>query len=161
MSFSDGVWMEVAMDSEESHSAVDRNKTLVRTFIETLLNKQNSGLIDDLLTADFVDHNAPPEQLPGPAGVKRVLERILSVLADLRVEMEDMIAEGDRVVVRYRAEARHVGNFMGFPASGKRLKWTTISIYRIENGRIAERWGLMDHADLLRQFRDLDMKRSV
>ena len=149
------------MDPDESQSALERNKTLVRRFIEKLLNEQDPGAIDDFLTTDFVDHNAPPEQPPGPKGVKRVLERVLSVLADLRVEMDDVIAEADKVAVRYRAEARHVGNFMGFPASGKMLKWTTISIYRIENGRIAERWGFMDHADLLRQLRDLDVKRSV
>lgn len=161
MNFSNEVLMEVAVDPDESQSALDRNKMLVRCFVETLLNEQNPGLIDDFLTADFVDHNAPPEQPPGPAGVKRVLERVLSVLADLRVEMDDVIAEADKVAIRHRAQARHVGNFMGFPASGKILTWTTISIYRIENGKIAERWGLLDHADLHRQLRDFEVKRSV
>ena len=149
------------MDPDESQSALERNKTLVRTFIEKLINEQNPAAIDDFLTADFVDHNAPPEQPPGPEGVRRVLERFLSVVANLRVETDMVVAEADKVAIRNRAQARHVGNFMGFPATGKMLTWTTISIYRIENGRIAERWGLLDHADLLRQLRDLDAKRSV
>lgn len=150
-----------AMDPDEYHSALERNKALVRRFVDQLVNERNPAAADDFLAADFVDHNASPDQPPGPEGVKRVSERVFSVLADLRVEMDLMIAEADKVAVRHRAQARHVGNFMGIPATGKLLTWTTISIYRIDNGRIAERWGLIDHADLLRQLSDLDVKRSV
>lgn len=149
------------MNPDEAQGTLDQNKMLVRRFVERIIAERNPALIDEFLTANFIDHNAPPEQLPGPEGVKRVLTRVLSVLADFRVDMQDAVAEADKVAIRHRAQARHVGNFMGFPASGKTLSWTTISIYRIENGRIAERWGLMDHADLLRQLRDLDVKRSV
>lgn len=153
---------EFDMGPDERHGTLERNKALIRRFIDRLVNERDpSAAVEQFLAPDFVDHNAPPEQPPGPEGVKRVSERVLSALADLRVEMDIMIAEADKVAVRHRAQARHVGNFMGVPATGKILTWTTISIYRIENGRIAERWGLIDHADLLRQLSDLDAKRSV
>ena len=149
------------MSPSESDNTLERNKALVRRFVDTLINQRNPAAADDFLAADFVDHNAPADQPRGPEGVKRVTERVLSVLADLRVEIDIIIAEGDRVAARHRAKARHVGNFMGVPATGKLLTWVTISIYRIENNRIAERWGLIDHADLLRQLSDLDAKRMV
>ncbi len=149
------------MDPDKQQSELDRNKTVVLRFVESLINERNSGAIDEFLAADFIDHNASPEQPRGPEGVRRVLEHVTAVLANLRMEVLDIIPESDRVVLRHKAQARHVGNFMGCPATGKALTWHTISIYRIKNGRIAERWGLIDHADLLRQMRGFDVKRSV
>jgi steroid delta-isomerase-like uncharacterized protein len=149
------------MDPDEAQGALDRNKTLVIRFVDSLINQRNSAAIDEFLAPDFIDHNAPPEQPRGAEGVKRVLEHVMTVLADLRSEVIDVIAEGDKVVLHHKSQARHVGNFMGFPATGKILTWHTISIYRIRAGKIAERWGLIDHANLLRQMRDLDVKRSV
>ncbi len=149
------------MDADESRNALSRNKALVLRFVETLVNQRNAAAIDEFLAPDFVDHNAPPEQPRGAEGVRRVFEHVTTVLADLRSEVIDILAEADKVVLHHKAQARHVGNFMGFPPTGKVLTWHTISIYRIKAGRIAERWGLIDHAGLLRQMRDLDVKRSV
>jgi steroid delta-isomerase-like uncharacterized protein len=131
----------------------ERNGKLVRDFIERMLN--DPGAIEEFLCPGFVDHNATPDQPQGREGVKRILEKVLSALSGVRVQLEDVIVEGDRVVVRYRAEAVHVGNFMGFPGTGKTLRWTGISIYRIEEGKIAERWGLIDHAALIQQLREV------
>jgi predicted ester cyclase len=133
---------------------MEANKKVVRRFVERLVDSPEPEMLDEFLAPDFIDHYAPPEQDPGREGMKKVFERVHRVLADLRIVLEDMIAEGDRVVIRIRAEARQVGSFMGFPPAGKEICWTTISIYRLENGRIMERWGLMDHGYLLRQFRD-------
>jgi steroid delta-isomerase-like uncharacterized protein len=133
---------------------MESNKSLVREFISRMVSDSASEVLDQYLAPDFIDHYAPPEQEPGREGVKRVFERARNILADLRVELEDILAEKDRVVIRLKANAVQVGSFMGFPPTGKEVSWTTISIYRIEDGKIAERWGLMDHAYLLRQLRD-------
>jgi steroid delta-isomerase-like uncharacterized protein len=126
---------------------------VVRRFIERLINQKDESAIDDFLAPDFVDHNAPPDQPPGPEGARRMLQRVLGALDDLRTELDDIIVDGDKVAVRHRAYATHVGSFMGFPGTGKRLSWTGISIYRVENGKIVERWGLIDHQALLHQLR--------
>ena len=122
----------------------ERNKDLVRRFVEQLINQGDPAAVDALIAEDYVDHDAPPQQVPGPDGVKETLAMIQGSLLGLRATIEDMIAEDDKVVTRHRAEATHVGPFLGRPATGKRLHWQAISIYRIAGGKLAERWGLID-----------------
>lgn len=131
---------------------LERNKSLVCRFVDEMLNRWNPAVIDELVAPDFVDHDAPPEQTPGPEGVKLTLSAVQRSLTDFRVLTDDVIAEGDRVVIRQTAEATQIGPFFGFAPTGKRLRWTAISIYRVADGRIAERWGLMDHRSLQRQL---------
>jgi predicted ester cyclase len=131
---------------------LEQNKFLIYRFVDQMLNKRNPDVIDELVAPDFVDHDAPPGQAPGPEGVKRTLEAVETALGDFRVLTDDIIAEGDRVVTRHTAEATHIGPFLGFAPTGRRLRWTAISIYRIADGRIAERWGLMDYRGLQRQL---------
>lgn len=131
---------------------LEQNKSLVCRFVDEMLNKRNPDIIDELVAPDFVDHDAPPDQAPGPIGVQRTLEVVLSSLTDFRVLTDEVIAEGDRVATRHTAEATHIGPLLGFAATGKRLRWTAISIYRVADGKIAERWGLMDHSSLQRQL---------
>jgi steroid delta-isomerase-like uncharacterized protein len=141
------------MGCDNDHQTRERNGKLVRSFIDRIIS--DPGAIDEFLAPGFVDHNATPDQPQGREGVRQILGKVRSALTELRVQLEDLIAQGDRVVVRHRAEAVHVGNFMGFPGTGKTLTWTGISIYRIENGKIAERWGLIDHAALIQQLRQV------
>lgn len=132
----------------------DRNKDLITLFIHRIAHDFSEETFDEFVSPGFVDYNAPPEQPPGVDGFKHILKRVSVALSDLKVDLLDIIAEGDKVVVRYTAEATHTGSFMGFPGTGKRIVINTISIYRIQKGKIAERWGLIDHANLLRQLRD-------
>ncbi len=141
------------MDHENEQRQEEQNRDLVRRLMDHMVRDPSDGAIDEFLSEDFVDHNAPPEQGPGPEGVKRSLKKTLAALANLRLQLEDIIAEGDKVVIRYKAEATHVGSFLGFPATGRRLSWTTISIYRIAGAKIVERWGLVDHTALVHQLR--------
>ena len=131
---------------------LEENKALVLRFVDEMLNRQNLAVIDELIAPGCVDHDAPPDQVPGPEGVKRTLQAVRNSLTDLVVHTDDIIAEGDRVVTRHTAEATHTGSFLGFAASGRRLRWTAISIYRIAGGKIAERWGLMDVRTLRSQL---------
>ncbi len=141
------------MGRDDEQSTQQRNRELVRHFIERMTTDGRESAIDEFLSPYFIDHNAPPDQPPGTEGVKRTLKKVQHALADVRVHLDDLLADGDKVVIRHRAEATHVGSFMGYPGTGNRLSWTTISIYRIEDGKIVERWGLIDHAALLHQLR--------
>jgi predicted ester cyclase len=123
---------------------LEENRALVCHFVDEMLNRQNLAVIDEAIAADFIDHDAPPDQIPGPEGVRHTFEQVQQSLTSFLVVTDDVIAEGDRVAVRHTAEATHSGSFLGFAPTGKRLRWTAIGIYRIANGRIAEHWGLMD-----------------
>ena len=127
-------------------------KELVRRFVEQFINQHNLRVIDELVADDYLDHDAPPEQERGPAGVKATSMLVREGLHDLRVTTEDIIAEGDRVVTRHCAEAIHAGTFMGRQPTGRRLRWQAISIYRIEERKLAERWGLLDFRALQQQM---------
>lgn len=131
---------------------VEENKRLVLRFVDQMLNRQNLAVVDEVLSPDYIDHDAPPGQPVGPEGVKQTFRLVRECLEDFKVATDDVIAEGDRVVMRLTAEATHVGPFLGFTATGNRLKWTAISIYRIAGGKIAERWGLLDYRSLERQL---------
>lgn len=139
-------------ESRGTDAVSERNKSLVCRFVDQMMNKGNLEVIDELIAPDFVDHDAPADQTAGPEGVKRTLEAVHKSLTDFRVLTDEIIAEGDRVVTRHTAEATHVGPFLGFAATGRRLRWTSVSIYHIVDGRIAERWGLVDYRSLQRQL---------
>jgi hypothetical protein len=66
------------MYSPRGDDVLEQNKSLVCRFVDEMLNKQNPAVVDELVTPDFVDHDAPPEQIPGPAGVKRTLEIVIA-----------------------------------------------------------------------------------
>ena len=131
---------------------IERNKELVLRFVEQFINRDNTQVVDELIAADYLDHNAPPGQKRGPDGVKATSMLVRQSLQDLRVTTEDVIAEGDRVVIRHCAEAIHAGVFMGRQPTGRRLRRQAISIYRIEEGKLAERWGLLDFRALQKQL---------
>ena len=133
-------------------ASTERNKDLVRRFVEVVIAGTDLDAIDAMVAPDYLDHDAPPEQKRGPEGVKAMLALVRESLQDLRVTTEDMIAEGDKVVTRHSAEATHTGPFLGREATGRRLRWQTISIYRIAEGKLAERWGLMDVRALQEQL---------
>lgn len=131
---------------------LEQNKSLVRCFVQEILNKDDLAAVDELVAPDSVDHGAPHNQAPGPEGIKRALVVVQGALADLHVVTEHILAESDRVVAGLTTEATHAGPFMGFPPRNRRLRSTTISIFRIADGKIAERWGLMDYRSLQRQL---------
>ena len=111
-------------------------------------------MLDELVTDDYVDADAESgeEMVPGPEGVKRVNERFLRAFTDIRVTIEDQVAEDDKVVTRWSAEGTHSGEFMGIPATGKRVRATGIEIHVIRDGRIAAEWGESDELGLLSQL---------
>ena len=71
---------------------------------------------------------------------------------DLKTTTEDLIAEGDKVVARWRSRATHQGEYMGIPPTGKEVEFTGISFYRIEGGKIAQSWNIEDKLGLMRQI---------
>ncbi len=131
----------------DKYENVERNKERLYQLYEEALNRGNLALIDELFAPDFVDHSTP-DQPPGPAGVKDYFRAIRSGFPDIQVVLDDVIAEGDRVVVRTTWRGTHLGVYDGVAATGQRIARTLIQIFRVVDSLIVEEWneggGLVD-----------------
>lgn len=110
-----------------------------------------AGLADEIFTSDVIDHNPQPGQSEGRDGIKQVIDLYHAVFPDLRVTNDDVIVAGDRAVLRWSATGTHEGNELGVPATRRQVRMTGIDILRIEDGRIAERWGETNGLELMQQ----------
>ena len=133
--------------------SVEENKALVRRFFEEVLNTRKLSVIDQLYATDVVDHTAPAGQAPGLAGLKQTVAMILAALPDAHLTIEDMIAQEDRVAVRYTVRATHTGGaFFSISPTGKQVTVTGIFMARISGGKIVDKWGNQDDLGMLQQL---------
>jgi len=133
--------------------STEENKALVREVVEEVFNKKNLAVADRAYARDYVGYDpATPEPIRGPEGVKKDISAYHAAFPDLRFTIEDQIAEGDRVVSRFRCTGTHRGELMGISPTGKRAEVTGISIVRIAGGRIAEEWNAWDALGLMQQL---------
>ncbi len=128
------------------------NAALVRRYMEEAFNQGDLAKFDAFFAADFVDHDGFAVQQPGPAGVRDSYMMWREAFPDTRVTIEDIIAAEDKVVVRSTLRGVHQGPFSGRPPSGASVCIRGISIFRVADGKIVERWGLIDALGLLRQL---------
>jgi ketosteroid isomerase-like protein len=130
----------------------EQNKALVRRFYEEI-DKGNISILDELLAADYVDHSPPPFPglAPGREGVKQSF-RLFQQATPGSHRIEDQIAEGDKVVTRLTSTGKHEGDLPGAPRTGNEMKMTSITIHRIANGKLVEKWSEKDMIGLLQQI---------
>lgn len=140
------------MTSTTSESIDDLNPALaaVRSLL-AVINDRDVGALDGLLTADFVDHEAPGPVPPGPDGYRRTLGFVTEVLG-IRYEVCEEIVTPDRVVVRARAHGCGVAALHGVAAAGRPYAMDTIHVFRTEGPLIAEHWGVRDELGVLVQL---------
>jgi len=125
---------------------------LVRRYVEEVLNKKNLTLIDELFAPTFIDHDSSMPQAKGPAGLKRLAAIVHTSFPALHFTIEDMVAEGDRVVYPYSVRGTHENDFMGIAATGKQISFTGIHIYRVADGQLQEEWENWDTLGVIRQL---------
>ena len=106
----------------------------------------------EFISPDFVDHSLPPGMSQGPEGFRQLSAMFNQAFTDVRVEVEQLVAEGDRVADRVVVRGTHQGEFMGIPATGKQVVFTSTNINRLAGGKIAEHWGDVDNLGLLQQL---------
>jgi uncharacterized protein YndB with AHSA1/START domain/ketosteroid isomerase-like protein len=123
-----------------------------RRFFLEFKKRANLEAVDETWAEDAILHLGGSSLGRGCQPQKRVGRLIFEAFSDVRVEVEDQIVEGDRVVERHRATGVHAGEFMGIPATGREVSWTGNHIYRIANGRIAEAWSEVSLYELLAQL---------
>ena len=129
----------------------DENKALVRRFYEEI-DKGNVDAMDQFVAEDYNDHNpAPFVAATGLEGLKQSFKIFEKATPGYHI-IEDMIAEGDKVVTRLTSIGKHDGDLPGAPRTGNDMKMTSITIHRIENGKLAEKWSEKDMIALVLHF---------
>ena len=127
-------------------------KAIAHRWAELWSATSDLAIVDDLVAPEFVSHSAPPGLPDGPAGVKQWVSIFRTAFPDLYSVADDVIAEGDRVVERFRAGGTHRGDFFGIPPTGRSGEITGINIFRVVDGQIVEHWGNSDDLGLMQQL---------
>lgn len=128
---------------------VEANKDLIRRYLETW-NRGDLTALAEFWAPDMIHHTRTLAQ--SPADVKVVVESFKSAFPDLHWTLDDIIAEGDKVVTRMTARATHKGEYMGMPPTGKQIECAVIGVARVANGKIAEHWGVTDELHMAQQL---------
>jgi steroid delta-isomerase-like uncharacterized protein len=135
-----------------SPETAELNKALVRRWFEET-DRGNLGIIDELLPADYLDHNPPlPDLPPGREGVRHSVMQLRAAFPDAVHTIEDQIAEGDKVMTRLTTRATFVGECLGYQPTGKVVEISGIAVHRVVGGQLVEHWAHMDMAGFMRQI---------
>jgi predicted SnoaL-like aldol condensation-catalyzing enzyme len=134
--------MLVAAAAASSAADMEANKRLYRETLETLVNKRQPEAADRFFTEQFIEHN--PNLPQGLAGRKQFVAALLAGFSDYHGEIQEILAEGDKVVVRTLWTGTQDGPFLGRPATGNKVRFTTADFFRVENGKLAEHWDVVD-----------------
>jgi steroid delta-isomerase-like uncharacterized protein len=126
-------------------------KDLLRRFYAEI-SSGNLDVVDELVAQDFIDHEAFPGIEPTKEGVKQFFALFRSAFPDMRMEPQEILAEGDLVSCRAVFTGTHHGEFMGMPPTGRRIEVNAIDILRIRGGQAVEHWGVMDAMTMMQQL---------
>ena len=128
--------------------SLEENKAIVRSFMGAL-NEQDLSSLDDLVATDLFDHT---NQFRGLETVKQTLKLFYRGFPDAHFTIEDIIAEGERVWISETEIGTHNGEYLGISPTGKKITISTVSIYRVVDGKIAEAWHVYDNLDFYKQL---------
>ena len=130
------------------------NKALVRRFFEEAFGQGHLAVVDEVMASHWVDHTTgtPPGLANGSEGAKQLISLYRKGVPDLAFHIEDQLAEGDKVVTRWRSGGTQAGELFGMAATGKKAIVTGITIDRCVDGKIVESWGVFDQLGMLQQL---------
>lgn len=126
---------------------IERNKAIARRFIEEILGRGNFDLLDEITADNYADHNLPAGVTP-----RQSIGAFRAGFPDVEVTVEDVLAEGEKAVVRYTIRGTNTGSFFGMPPTGKSVRMSGISVYRIVGDKLVEGWVEYDQLGLLQQL---------
>jgi len=136
--------------------SMESNKDLVRAYFVAFRDRDVTWW-DRFIAPDFVRHDPGLDfEVLGPAGVAKLAEVLHGGLSDIDMRIDEVIAEGDRVLARLRFQGRHTGEFQGVPATGKAVDIAVMDFFHVAGGRLAEHWALMDNLTMLKQIGAVD-----
>jgi steroid delta-isomerase-like uncharacterized protein len=132
--------------------SIEENKALNQRFYDEVVNGRNYDVIDELVTADFVEREEIPGTAPGKAGVRQAFEMMHAAFPDLKATIEEVVAEGDWVTTHSVFSGTHQGEWMGVAASGKSISVNVVDFVRFSGGKVVEHWGMMDALTMMQQI---------
>jgi steroid delta-isomerase-like uncharacterized protein len=132
--------------------SAEENKAVMQRVLQEVIAQGNLDLVDQLIAADYRYFAPGSPEVRGPEGYKQLLTMYRSALPDLQMTEEDMLAEGDKVVVRWTARGTHRGELMGIPPTGKSVSVSGIVISRFAAGKIVEEHEVFDALGMMQQL---------
>jgi predicted ester cyclase len=132
--------------------STETNKTCIQYNFEEGVNKQNLNAVDECFAPDYIGHLPGFPPLHGSEAQKQVRAAFFGAFPDLQTTVDLLVAEGDKVAVRNTWSGTHQGEFQGIPPTGKRVTFTTMDIYRMVDGKIAEHWAELDAMGMMQQL---------
>ena len=128
------------------------NRQVLDRINEEAFRQGNTEVIDELVSEDFVEHNPMPGFEGTREGFKQMVAGLHQAFPDFDTQVHDQIADGDKVVERWTGGGTHEGDFMGIPATGRRIEIEGMDITRLADGRIVEHWTQMDALAMMQQL---------
>ena len=132
--------------------STEENKALCRRITEEIWNKKNPALSDDLIDANWVMHGTGGMEFKGLEGFKQFFTTFTTAFPDFHVAIDDMVAEGDKVVCRLTTRGTHKGDLMGIAPTGKQITVTGILISRVAGGKEVEGFLVNDQLGMMQQL---------
>jgi steroid delta-isomerase-like uncharacterized protein len=137
--------------NEKEEELSEQNKTLARRWFDDLFSQGNLDAANEILSAEFVDH-LPREEERGLQELKHYILMYRTAFPDIHDTVEELVAEGDKVVARWTSRGSHQGEFMGVAPTGRHVTFTGMRLFRIAENKIAESWVNIDERGLLEQL---------
>jgi len=131
--------------------SAEANKVLVKRYYDEVLNRGELGLLDQLATPDYDEHSPFPGQPNGIEGLKARVGAIIGAFSPV-FTLNEVLAEGDTVVVYWTNTGTHQGEFMGIPPTGRTVTVSGVDIHRLRDGRMAEHWHVIEQLQMLQQL---------
>jgi len=140
---------------EFSMSQVEANEQLLRRWFEEVWNQKNAAAIDEMMAPDCIAYGLPDPDaiLRGPESFKELHRSFCGAFPDIQISVLDVIAAGDRVAARWRATGTHLGDHLGFPATGRQMILDGATIGIVRDGLLREGWNMMDMGHLFESLR--------
>jgi steroid delta-isomerase-like uncharacterized protein len=133
--------------------SIEANKAVVMRVVEEMWNRGDPAAVEELIVPEMVEHGAFGAGIGGRDDAHATVTHFRAAFPDLKLDVEQLIAEGDDVVLHWVGQGTHEGEFMGMPPSGTKVTARGLDIYRIANGQVVEHWGYPDVAGLMAQLR--------
>ncbi|MDQ6846408.1 MAG: ester cyclase [Candidatus Dormibacteraeota bacterium] len=130
----------------------DQNRAIVRRYYDEVLNGRSVAVLDEIALDDYIENDPFPGMGNGREQLKLRASALLSAFSPCTFKIEDIVAEGDRVAVRWRSRGTQSGEFMGIPPTNRPYEIAGIDFHRLVDGRMAEHWHVVDQLSQLQQL---------
>jgi steroid delta-isomerase-like uncharacterized protein len=145
-------FLGMMMIGPDAHAAdVRADKTNVSLWYDAF-SKKDPALLERILSTDWVDIPPAPNQPLGPAGARQILVELTTAFSDLNITIEDLLQDGNKVIVRSKISGTHRGALMGFPAKNRKMSIQAIDIHEFKDGKIVRTWHTEDWMSGLHQL---------